>query len=135
MQLADWGFLRFKAVPTVQKILIFISKSNWKLLGPQNTKVWIYKTSYSQAPFLRELICPNLVCMYVRHAQKIAKLFFSVRSTQLPFKLNILFNKKYINLLGPTVFSSQDFHIGFTFAFTTTYISKFQNIYICFYEH
>ena len=41
------------------------------------------------------------VCVYVRHAQKIAKLFFSVRSTQLPFKLNILFKKKYINLLGP----------------------------------
>ena len=56
-----------------------------------------------------ELICPNLVCMYVcvyvcmyvRHAQKIAKLFFSVRSTQFLFKLNILFIKKYINLLGP----------------------------------
>ena len=41
------------------------------------------------------------VCVYVRHAQKIAKLFFSVRSTQFPFKLNILFIKKYINLLGP----------------------------------
>ena len=39
--------------------------------------------------------------MYVRHAQKIAKLFFSVRSTQFPFKLNILFKKTYINLLGP----------------------------------
>ena len=56
-----------------------------------------------------ELICPNLVCVYVcmyvcvyvRHAQKIAKLFFSVRSTQLPFKLNILFKKICINLLGP----------------------------------
>ena len=33
----------------------------------------------------------------VRHAHKIAKLFFSVRSTQFPFKLT----KKYINLLGP----------------------------------
>ena len=43
------------------------------------------------------------VCVYVRHAQKIAKLFFSVRSTQLPFKLNILFEKKYINLLGPKI--------------------------------
>ena len=41
------------------------------------------------------------VCVYVRHAQKIAKLFFSVRSTQFPFKLKILFIKKYINLLGP----------------------------------
>ena len=39
--------------------------------------------------------------MYVRHAQKIAKLFFSVRCTQFLFKLNILFKKKYINLLGP----------------------------------
>ncbi len=38
------------------------------------------------------------VCVYVRHAQKIASLFFSV---QFPFKLNILFTKKYINLLGP----------------------------------
>jgi len=27
------------------------------------------------------------------------------------------------------------FHIGFTFVFTTIYISKFQNIYNCFYEH
>ncbi len=41
------------------------------------------------------------VCVYVRHAQKIAELFFSVRSTQFLFKLNILFIKKYINLLGP----------------------------------
>jgi hypothetical protein len=60
---------------------------------------------YTWAFLGRELICPNLVCMcvcmYVRHAQKIAKLFFSVRSTQFPFKLNILFIKKYINLLGP----------------------------------
>ena len=40
------------------------------------------------------------VCMYVRHPQKIAKLFFSVQSTQFPFKLNILFKKQYINLLG-----------------------------------
>jgi len=39
--------------------------------------------------------------LYVRHAQKIAKLFFSVQSTQFPFKLNILFIKKNINLLGP----------------------------------
>jgi hypothetical protein len=31
--------------------------------------------------------------MYVRHAQKIAKIFFSVRSTQFPFQLNILFIK------------------------------------------
>jgi hypothetical protein len=37
------------------------------------------------------------VCMYVRHAQKIAKLFFSVRNTQFPFENQ----KKYINLLGP----------------------------------
>ena len=36
------------------------------------------------------------VYMYVRHDKKIAKLFFSVRSTQFPFKLNILF-KKYIS--------------------------------------
>ena len=41
------------------------------------------------------------VCVYIRHAQEIAKLFFSVRSTQFPFKLIILFIKKYINLLGP----------------------------------
>ena len=34
------------------------------------------------------------VCVYVRHAQKIEKLFFSVRSTLFPFKLTI-------NLLGP----------------------------------
>ncbi len=31
------------------------------------------------------------VCVCVRHAQKIAKLFFSVRITQLPFKLNLVF--------------------------------------------
>ena len=43
------------------------------------------------------------VCVCVRHAQKIAKLFFSVRSTQFPFKLNILFKKIYSNLLGPKI--------------------------------
>jgi hypothetical protein len=37
------------------------------------------------------------VCVYVR------QLFLSVRSTQFPFKLNILFKKKYINLLGPKI--------------------------------
>ena len=36
------------------------------------------------------------VCMYVRHGQKIAKLFFNLRSTQFPFKLNILFKNIYI---------------------------------------
>ena len=43
------------------------------------------------------------VCVYlcVHVAQKIAKLFFSVRSTQFYFKLNILFKKKYSNLVGP----------------------------------
>jgi hypothetical protein len=39
------------------------------------------------------------VCMYVRHVQKIAKLFFSVRSTQFPFELNIF--KKNVNISGP----------------------------------
>ena len=47
--------------------------------------------------------------MYVRHAQKIAKLFFSVRSTQFPFKLNILFIKKYTNLLGPKILRNWQF--------------------------
>ena len=46
------------------------------------------------------------VCVYVRHAQKIAKLFFSVQSTQFLFKLNILIIKKYINLLGPKTLRS-----------------------------
>ncbi len=37
-------------------------------------------------------MCVSLyVC--VRHAQKMAKLFFSVRSTQFPFKLNMFFKK------------------------------------------
>jgi hypothetical protein len=37
----------------------------------------------------------------VRHAQIIAKLLFSVRSTQFLFKLNILFIKKIYQPLGP----------------------------------
>jgi hypothetical protein len=63
-----------------------------------------------------ELICPNLVCMYVyvyvyvcvcvyvcHHAQKIAKQFFSMRSTQFPFNKYNIIQKIYIyiNLLGP----------------------------------
>ena len=60
----------------------------------------IYIVSQVVYTWARELICPNLVCMSVT-LKKIAKLFFSVRSTQLPFKLNILFKKKYSNLLGP----------------------------------
>jgi hypothetical protein len=44
------------------------------------------------------------VCMYVRHAQKIAKLFFSVRSTQFPFKLNILFKKNIATSWAPKYF-------------------------------
>ena len=75
-----------------------------KINNSQEVYTWAFLGST-----LRELICPNLVCMYVcmcvcvyvRHAQKIAKLFFSVRSTQFSFKLNILFQKKYSNLLGP----------------------------------
>ena len=49
------------------------------------------------------------VCMYVYvlHARKIAKLFFSVRSTQFPIKLNMLFKKIYINLLAPSVITMQ----------------------------
>ena len=39
------------------------------------------------------------VCMFVRHAQKIA---------QFPFKLNILFKKIYINLLGPKILRNTD---------------------------
>ena len=64
----------------------------------------IYIVSQEVYTWARELICPNLVCMCVCMSvtlKKIAKLFFSVRSTQFPFKLNILFIKKYINLLGP----------------------------------
>ncbi len=48
------------------------------------------------------------VCVYVRHAQKIAKLFLNVRSTQFPFKLIILFIEIYINLLGPKTLRSQE---------------------------
>ncbi len=63
----------------------------------------IYIVSQEVYTWARELICPNLVCMVCMSVtlKKIAKLFFSVRSTQFPFKLNILFIKKYINLLGP----------------------------------
>ena len=46
------------------------------------------------------------VCMYVCMSvtlKKIAKLFLSVRSTQFPFKLNILSKKEYSNLLGPKI--------------------------------
>jgi len=46
------------------------------------------------------------VCMCVRRAQKIAKLYFSVRSAQFPFKLNMFFKNKYSNFLGPKYFVS-----------------------------
>ena len=38
--------------------------------------------------------------MYVCHAQKIAKLFFSV-----PFQIKYIIQKKYSNLLGPKILS------------------------------
>ena len=102
----------------------------------------LHLSLFRQDP-LRDLICPNLVCMcvcvYVRHAQKIAKLFFSVRSTQLPFKLNILFEKIYINLLDPKILCIYHnltecsvhsvttilliFQIGSLNAYTYTYLS------------
>ena len=67
----------------------------------------------SQGPELDVIVAPILpclgpvgglgvyVCMYVRHAQKIAKLFFSVRSTQFSLKLNILFKKKLATSWAP----------------------------------
>ena len=59
------------------------------------------------------------VCMYVRHAQKIAELFFSVRSTQFPFKLNILFKNKYevYQPLGPQNTPFLEFSAVFTVVF------------------
>ena len=51
------------------------------------------------------------MCIMYVHAQKIAKLFFSVRSTQFPFKLNLLFKKKYINLLGPCAKKKKIYYI------------------------
>ena len=68
------------------------------------------------------------VCMYVRHAQKIAKLFFSVRSTQFPFKLIILFIKKYINLrffsLGPKILRFFSLGVNRTWKNTVVVIFK-----------
>jgi len=45
-------------------------------------------------------VCVVYVCP---SRSKIAKLFLSVRSTQFPFKFNILFKKEYSNLLGPKI--------------------------------
>ena len=64
--------------------------------------VCMYTCIYIYILYIYIYVCVY-VCMYVRHAQKIVKLFFGVRSTHFPFKLNILFKKKYSNLLGPKI--------------------------------
>ena len=45
---------------------------------------------------LKNFLGPKILSMYVyvRHDQKIAKLLFSVQSTQFTFKLNMQFKKK-----------------------------------------
>jgi hypothetical protein len=57
------------------------------------------------------------VCVYARHAQKIAKkLFFSVRSTQFPFKLNKLLKKKPIGPQNtPYNFNFQEVYYSWAF--------------------
>ena len=73
----------------------------------QTDRVNVYDSQevYTWVAPLRELICPNLVCMCVCHAQKMAKLFFSVRSTQFPFKPSILGPKRLLYFFLNTLFN------------------------------
>ena len=41
------------------------------------------------------------VCMYVRHAQKIAKLFFERAKHAVPFQIKYIIQKKKYQPLGP----------------------------------
>jgi hypothetical protein len=41
------------------------------------------------------------VCVYVRHAQKIAKLFFERAKHAVPFQINYIIHKKIYQPLGP----------------------------------
>ena len=41
------------------------------------------------------------VCMYVRHAQKIAKLFFERAKHAVPFQIKYIIQKKIYQPLGP----------------------------------
>jgi len=102
---SQWRRLLLNSIVPIRRKKIVVKKG-WYRRDSQEVYTWAFLGS--------ELISPNLVCVYVfmyvciyvRHAQKIAKLFFSVRSTQFPFKLNIIFKKKYINLLGPKILRS-----------------------------
>ena len=69
------------------------------------------------------------MCMYVcpsrpNNSEAIFRSnFLSVRSTQFPFKLNILFIKKYINLLGPKTLriNNNKQRVDFYFNFSETF--------------